>query len=151
MKILIPALAVCQFYTTSAFTSNSIPSSTFIHHHGKNIISTSPKQSNVALSALPSGGGINELMDIHQSVSQFMDSLSTSSTTLLVSDAVEAIVEEEQSSGGGLWESYLQIFKSCLEIVHSTIDAPLRSIGWDQTWGVSIFLFTACESILFLC
>lgn len=27
--------------------------------------------------------------------------------------------------------------------MHSTIDQPLRSAGWDQTWGVSIFLFTA--------
>lgn len=41
------------------------------------------------------------------------------------------------------WDQYLLIFKNTLNFVHSTIDGPLRSAGWDQTWGVSIFLFTA--------
>jgi hypothetical protein len=41
------------------------------------------------------------------------------------------------------WQSYLAIFKGALNLVHSTIDQPLRSVGIEQTWGVSIAIFTA--------
>jgi len=44
----------------------------------------------------------------------------------------------------GWWQSYINIFKTTLSFVHSTIDGPLRSAGIEQTWGISIFLFTAC-------
>jgi len=37
-----------------------------------------------------------------------------------------------------------------LELVHSTIDQPLRNAGFDQTWGVSIFAFTFCVRTLLL-
>jgi hypothetical protein len=47
------------------------------------------------------------------------------------------------SDDGGWWGAYLNLFKSALLLVHDTIDGPLRSVGWTQTWGVSIFLFTA--------
>jgi hypothetical protein len=60
----------------------------------------------------------------------------------LLADAAEAAVVDD----GGWWQTYLNIFKVTLKAVHDTIDAPLRSIGFDQTWGVSIALFTASES-----
>eukprot|EP00804_Cyclotella_cryptica_P028735 CCRYP_008249-RA/>CCRYP_008249-RA protein AED:0.04 eAED:0.04 QI:150/1/1/1/1/1/3/461/432 len=42
------------------------------------------------------------------------------------------------------WESYIQIYKNGLAFVHDNIvDEPLRKMGFTQTWGVSIFLFTA--------
>jgi hypothetical protein len=47
-------------------------------------------------------------------------------------------------SGDGWWQSYINIFKTTLSFVHSTIDGPLRAAGIEQTWGISIFLFTAC-------
>lgn len=116
----------------SAFAPGSrYPSSTLT-----NVISETNSKSQ-PLSALPGGGA--ELYDLHQSLSHFMDAVSSSST--LLSDAAAAVVEEE--SGPGLWANYLEIYKSALQSVHSTIDGPLRSAGWDQTWGISIFVFTA--------
>lgn len=43
----------------------------------------------------------------------------------------------------GWWYNYINIFKHALELVHSTVDGPLRAAGIEQTWGISIFLFTA--------
>jgi hypothetical protein len=57
----------------------------------------------------------------------------------LLSDAAETAVKEDS----GWWASYLQIFKGTLQGVHDVIDPPLRSAGITQTWGLSIFLFTA--------
>lgn len=42
----------------------------------------------------------------------------------------------------GWWGAYVNLFKSTLLWLHATIDGPLRSVGFDQTWGVSIGLFT---------
>ena len=67
-------------------------------------------------------------------------------TSQLLSDASTATaVTPPSDQDPGLWDRYLLIFKNTLLLVHSTIDKPLRSIGWDQTWGVSIFLFTASK------
>jgi len=42
------------------------------------------------------------------------------------------------------WESYIQLYKNGLAYVHDNIvDEPLKKAGFTQTWGVSIFLFTA--------
>jgi YidC/Oxa1 family membrane protein insertase len=57
---------------------------------------------------------------------------------LLVSDAVAT-----KENSGGWWDNYLNLYKTCLLFVHDTIDQPLRNTGWDQTWGVSIAVFTA--------
>ena len=46
----------------------------------------------------------------------------------------------------GWWGKYLNIFKSTLELVHSTIDAPLKSVGVENTWGISIAVFTLSKS-----
>jgi len=44
----------------------------------------------------------------------------------------------------GWWETYIQLYKNGLAFVHdSIVDEPLRKAGFTQTWGVSIFLFTA--------
>jgi hypothetical protein len=59
---------------------------------------------------------------------------------LLLSDAA---VKDTVESGGGWWDNYLNLYKTCLLFVHDTIDQPLRNNGWDQTWGVSIAVFTA--------
>jgi len=54
--------------------------------------------------------------------------------------AVDADGAEELSN----WEKYIQLYKNGLAFVHdSIVDKPLRAMGFDQTWGVSIFLFTA--------
>jgi hypothetical protein len=81
----------------------------------------------VFASAMPSG------LD-----SSLPPSLLHESTSMVLSDAAIAAAKEL-----GWWDRYLLLFKNTLLFVHSTIDGPLRSAGWDQTWGVSIFLFTA--------
>lgn len=127
--------------SVSAFAPESrIPSSQTLGVNSNNY------KSNSALSALLPGGG-SEFIDLHHSLSHTLSSLSTSST--LLSDAAAAVAEEA-AEGGGWWDSYLQIYKNLLEAVHSTVDQPLRNAGWDQTWGVSIFLFTAGVRTLLL-
>lgn len=62
----------------------------------------------------------------------------------LLADAAAA-VDEPVKKDLGLWGQYLNIFKAILINVHSAVDEPLRSVGWTQTWGVSIAIFTAGE------
>lgn len=59
--------------------------------------------------------------------------------------AVDAAVDEPVKKDLGWWGQYLNIFKAILINVHSAVDEPLRSVGWTQTWGVSIAIFTAGE------
>ena len=69
---------------------------------------------------------------------------SSTEMTQWISDATTTAVDATQDDGGW-WKAYINVFKSILTFVHSTVDGPLRSIGFEQTWGVSIFLFTASE------
>lgn len=83
-------------------------------------------------------------------------------TTLFVSDAagatldaaaasnplesMETALETFEATGAdeGYWKAYLNIFKTTIEFVHSGIDGPIHSLGWQGgTWGFSIALFTA--------
>ena len=77
---------------------------------------------------------------------QVTDVLTTSSDVLLwqtqwLADAAAVAAETQQN---GWWESWLNIFKSGLEFIHGVVDQPLRDMGFEQTWGVSIALFTFC-------
>lgn len=59
------------------------------------------------------------------------------SSTLVVADATA-------TTDNSWWESYIQLYKNGLAFVHDNIvDEPLRKAGFTETWGVSIFLFTA--------
>jgi len=76
-------------------------------------------------------------------------------TSQLIADAsaavADAAVDAAEEDDGGLWEAYIQIYKNGLAFVHDDIvDAPLRKMGFDQTWGVSIFLFTAAVRALLI-
>lgn len=63
--------------------------------------------------------------------------------TLLTAAADAAV---KTTADLGWWGQYINIFKSALTAVHDTVDGPLRSgLGVEQTWGVSIALFTAGE------
>jgi hypothetical protein len=64
-------------------------------------------------------------------------SMSVSSSQFLADATVEV------ADKASWWQSYLAVFKGALNLVHSTIDQPLRSVGIDQTWGISIAIFTA--------
>jgi len=100
-------------------------------HHRAAAPKCSPTQLKASL--LPNGG--SELVDMHYALDHV---LQTSSTFL--SDAAAATAEVAED---GWWDNYISLYKSALTLVHSAIDQPLRSVGWDQTWGISIFLFTA--------
>ena len=63
-----------------------------------------------------------------------------SQSQMLLADAAAASGEAT-----GWWGAYINVFKSTLLWLHGSIDGPLRSVGFDQTWGVSIGLFTLCK------
>ena len=142
MKVssLRPALSVVVAFiitaTSDAFTPghfSSLTTSTPFTRALSSSESSRPSQ----LYALPAGGS---------EIQPFLDHLHSSSA--LIADAATAAVDattEAASTDGGWWGSYLNVFKSCLIAVHSTIDQPLRDAGFTQTWGPSIFLFTAGE------
>jgi hypothetical protein len=46
---------------------------------------------------------------------------------------------------GSWWDSFINLFKTALTLVHSVIEGPLRAVGVDQSWGISIAVFTARE------
>jgi hypothetical protein len=75
------------------------------------------------------------------------NTLSNQEITQWIADATAAVAA---SDDGGWWKAYINVFKSLLTFVHSTVDGPLRSLGIEQTWGVSIFLFTASKFIVCL-
>ncbi len=126
-------LVILMAYPSCAFTLQSPISTTGRHHHATTTQKKQHGSSLIQLSALPPPLTGHELSELHNLLS----------TSHFLSDASSAVAES--SSEGGLWESYLNIFKRSLEFVHSTIDQPLKNVGWDQTWGVSIFLFTVCK------
>lgn len=67
-------------------------------------------------------------------------------TSAWIADASAAAAEpvDALKSDNGWWESYIQIYKDGLAFVHdNVVDPPLRNMGITQTWGPSIFLFTA--------
>jgi len=56
-----------------------------------------------------------------------------------------AVAAAAETKDVGWWEQYINIFKSALELVHSTVEGPLKAVGIEQTWGPSIAIFTARE------
>lgn len=57
----------------------------------------------------------------------------------------------EEATKTDYWEAYIQLYKNSLAFVHDNIvDEPLRKAGFTQTWGVSIFLFTASVRALLI-
>ncbi|KAL9190993.1 hypothetical protein ACHAXT_000699 [Thalassiosira profunda] len=72
------------------------------------------------------------------------DFLAQSSTWLADAAAAAAEPIDPLKTDNEWWEAYIQLYKNGLAFVHDGIvDEPLRKAGFTQTWGVSIFLFTA--------
>jgi hypothetical protein len=59
-------------------------------------------------------------------------------STILADAAATATADQ-----GGWWQQYLSIFKSALLALHGLIDEPLKRVGVEHSWGISIGLFTA--------
>lgn len=66
-------------------------------------------------------------------------------SSVLLSDAADAVADAVAEDDGGLWRQWLNIFRNGLDLAHSKLDGPLRNAGFENTWGISIFLFTACK------
>ena len=65
-----------------------------------------------------------------------------SQTSTWLADASDAVADAEDKTD--YWEAYVQLYKRGLAFVHDKIvDPPLQKAGFTQTWGVSIFAFTA--------
>lgn len=91
---------------------------------------------------MPSAEDMNNLHTLSTLAPMHEQLVSQASSWL--SDA--AAVADDAKDDIGLWESYIQLYKNGLAFVHDNIvDEPLRKMGFTQTWGPSIFLFTAGE------
>ena len=107
------------------------------------------RSATVPLHVAPIGGPehIPDADTLAAAADQLQHYLASSST--LLSDAAAATADAAQEvakdTEGGWWNSYLEFMKGGLSLVHSVIDEPLRKAGWEQTWGPSIFLFTASK------
>jgi len=78
------------------------------------------------------------------SSSHLMADASSASTATIDAAAIDTATKEP-----GWWDNYLNLYKSLLLTVHTTIESPLRNGGWDQTWGIAIAAcFTAREYLL---
>lgn len=64
-------------------------------------------------------------------------------SSVLLSDAADAVADAVAEDDGGLWRQWLNVFRNGLDFAHSKLDGPLRNAGFENTWGMSIFLFTA--------
>lgn len=116
-----------------------------------------PRSSNIAATAartsIPTSTGLNvapigpehlhalDADTINAAANQLHEYFASS--TLLADAAAATADAVEASPKEGWWNSYLEFMKGGLSLVHSTIDGPLRKVGIEQTWGPSIFLFTA--------
>eukprot|EP00549_Striatella_unipunctata_P008144 CAMPEP_0118703082 /NCGR_PEP_ID=MMETSP0800-20121206/18313_1 /TAXON_ID=210618 ORGANISM="Striatella unipunctata, Strain CCMP2910" /NCGR_SAMPLE_ID=MMETSP0800 /ASSEMBLY_ACC=CAM_ASM_000638 /LENGTH=457 /DNA_ID=CAMNT_0006604483 /DNA_START=93 /DNA_END=1466 /DNA_ORIENTATION=+ len=54
-------------------------------------------------------------------------------------DAAAAAAVQQSS----WWDNYIKFYRDNLVNIHDFIDGPFRSVGITQTWGPSIFIFTA--------
>lgn len=106
-----------------------------------------PPQTSVQLrnkmQMMPTADDMNNLH--HLSTLAPMHEQLVSQVSTWISDAAAAVPDDAKEDIG-LWESYIQLYKNGLAFVHDNIvDEPLRKMGFTQTWGPSIFLFTAGE------
>lgn len=97
---------------------------------------------------VPELGDLHILNYLSASIVSNQNLLAQTSTWIADSAAVAVDAADAAATSAtediGWWESYIQLYKNGLAFVHDNIvDEPLRKAGFTQTWGVSIFLFTA--------
>lgn len=134
MKLLLVTATL-----TTGLASAYAPPTTTIHNTAAFLTppsSPTHRHPTTRLRASPLPGGGTELVDLHLAMEHALRSSSA-----FLSDA--AVATADGAKEDGWWDNYISLYKTALTLVHSTIDQPLRNVGWDQTWGISIFLFTA--------
>ena len=88
----------------------------------------------------------------HHTTTFLADAMAAADPSDLMENPMEILEKFEETEAAvaadeGWWKAYLNIFKTTLEFVHSGIDGPIHSLGWEGgTWGFSIAVFTACKS-----
>lgn len=65
----------------------------------------------------------------------------TSANTQWLADAAVATADQA-ADDGGWWGNFIDAFKYGITFIHNAVDGPLRSFGVENTWGISIALFT---------
>ena len=89
---------------------------------------------------------LNNLHHLSTLAAPVHDQMISQATTWIADASGAAADVADATKENDWWESYIQIYKNGLAFVHDNIvDEPLRKMGFTQTWGVSIFLFTAGE------
>jgi YidC/Oxa1 family membrane protein insertase len=93
-------------------------------------------------------GDLHSLNHLTTMITSSQHLLAQASTWIADSSAVAVDASDAAAVAAaediGWWESYIQLYKNGLAFVHDNIvDEPLKKAGFTQTWGVSIFLFTA--------
>jgi hypothetical protein len=90
---------------------------------------------------------VEHLHDVHSI-------LTDSPAWSLLADAASATLSPDNSplqvdvaiaKDQGWWQAYISLFKEALNLIHDTIDGPLKAQGITHSWGISIAIFTACE------
>lgn len=84
-------------------------------------------------------------VDVPSAVQSIQDlSMTLADAAAATADAATATADAAaETAKSGWWQNYLDFMENSLITVHNTVDEPLRSIGVTQTWGPSIFFFTA--------
>lgn len=135
------ALAVVVLSAVCSYDSNNIGCHAFAPPQSSfSRVGNMPQTSSTAQRALP------PIMMDHDTMTQMASNTMISwdhiqqSAHLFLSDATAAAAPSAEATGW--WGAYINLFKNTLLGLHDAIDGPLRSVGFDQTWGVSIGLFT---------
>jgi hypothetical protein len=142
MKLIAATTLLLSISTVSGFVAPSQSTKAFMNKSANPAFTN--EKINTGLSLSPSDIDFQSL-DVEATSAALQHIIHSTSTILSDAAAATADVATDAKADAGWWQNYLQLYKSLLLGVHSTIDQPLRDAGWDQTWGVSIAVFTASE------
>jgi len=140
MKLIAATTLLLSISTVSGFVAPSQSTKAFMNKSANPAFTN--EKINTGLSLSPSDIDFQSL-DVEATSAALQHIIHSTSTILSDAAAATADVATDAKADAGWWQNYLQLYKSLLLGVHSTIDQPLRDAGWDQTWGVSIAVFTA--------
>jgi hypothetical protein len=113
-------------------------------------------QRHYTLNAISSPDDVQALLSFHELMSTFSQTLNDHDSFIYSASNFIADATVTDPSEQSWWDAYLNGIKSAISFVHSVIDQPLRNAGFDQTWGIAIFLFTAglctvCDTFFLSC
>lgn len=143
IKYITSLTCAAAIHVCTAFAPQSL-------QHHPTVCSRRLRRTTANNMAMPDvGGDIQSFSHLSTMIVSHTNVLAHTSTWIADSAAVAASTAATEDIGW--WESYIQLYKEGLAFVHDNIvDEPLRKAGFTQTWGVSIFLFTAAVRSLLI-